>query len=242
MRRSESGVTLMELIVAVSLVGLLSLGILYSIRIGLAAMEKSGQRMLADRRVMGTQRILEQQIAGFMAAAMECRAQDGPPRKTTFFQGGADTLRFVSSYSLQEGARGYPRVLEYAVIPGDKGAGVRLVVNEFLYTGPASLGPVCQGIAPDPSTGAPIPILQPVQIGPASFVLADKLAYCRFVYKRGMPPPVLEEWMPAWIHPYYPQAIRIELAPLQPDKAVLPLLSLTLPVHVSRDPLVQYVD
>ena len=49
-------------------------------------------------------------------------------------------MRFVSSYSLQQGARGLPRILEFQVIRGEEGKGVRLVVNEQPYTGPRSAG------------------------------------------------------------------------------------------------------
>ena len=52
------------------------------------------------------------------------------------FQGDPQTMRFVSSYSLTEAARGLPRLLEYQVIPGEDGNSVRLVVNEIVYTGP----------------------------------------------------------------------------------------------------------
>ena len=85
-------------------------------------------------------------------------------------------MRFVSTYSLNEAGRGYPRILEYQVIPGENGTGVRLIVNEFWYCGPLSAGSSCVGVMPDPVAKAPMMIFRPVQIGPSSFVLADKLA------------------------------------------------------------------
>jgi hypothetical protein len=90
-------------------------------------------------------------------------------------------MRFVSTYSLNEASRGYPRILEFTVIPGDKGEGVRLVVNEFVYTGPLSAGMSCAGVQPGPV--GPQIIFKPVQISNASFVLADRLASCQFAFK-----------------------------------------------------------
>ena len=62
------------------------------------------------------------------------------------------------------------------MIPGNQGRGVRLVVNEFLYTGPETLGEVCLGMTPDPETGKLVAQFAPIRVGPGSFVLADKLA------------------------------------------------------------------
>jgi len=55
----QRGLTLMEVLIAVSLVGLMSIGILMSIRMGLNAMDKTNKRLMANRRLLGAQRILE---------------------------------------------------------------------------------------------------------------------------------------------------------------------------------------
>ena len=60
--------------------------------------------------------------------------------KVAFFQGEPQSMRFVSSFSLHEGDRGLPHMLEFQVISGENGAGVRLVVNELIYSGPRSTG------------------------------------------------------------------------------------------------------
>ena len=63
---SRAGVTLVELLIAVSLLSLLVAGILTAMRVGLNALERTNQRVIANRRAMGAQKILEQQFAGFM--------------------------------------------------------------------------------------------------------------------------------------------------------------------------------
>jgi hypothetical protein len=141
----------------------------------------------------------------------------------------------VSSYSLQEGARGFPRILEYHVIPGDQGRGVRLIVNELLYTGPLSTGRLC-------TPGAPVAQFAPVEIGSFSFVLADQLAYCRILYKEVIPGTPIEHWLPKWLKQDPPVAIRIEMGPLQPDPAKLQLLDVTGLVRVNRQLMTRYTD
>ena len=240
-RRAELGVTLMELLIAVTLLSLLSGGIVVALRIGLSAMNKADSKLMTNRRVASVERILEQQITSVMPVTADCRgASEGPRARIAFFQGEAESMRLASAYSLQQGARGQPMILEYKVIPGENGQGVRLVVNERLYTGPLGAGLLCTGIAADPLTGASAPTFVPIQIGAYSFVLADKLAYCRFSYRDLLPPPELERWINRWIKPVLPSAIRIDMAPLVPDPSRLEPVSLTIPIRVTRLPLEPY--
>ncbi len=231
----------MEVLIAVSLVGLMSVGILMSIRVGLNAMDKTNKKLMANRRVLGAQRILEQQVMGFMPVKVDCRAApDQPGAMMPFFQGELESMRFVSSYSIQEAARGFPRILEFQVIPGENARGVRLVVNEFLYTGPLSTGATCVGTSPDPVLGRPVPVFRPIQVGTQSFVLADHLSYCRFMYQERLPEPAVAQWTGRWTQPRLPQAIRVEMAPLEEDLSKIQPLSVTLPLHVNRDVLATY--
>src|SRR6185436_15270322 len=70
----EAGLTLMEVLVAVSLLSLLSVGMLIALRVGFSASAKANTRLIDDRRVWGAQRILEQEIAGFMPTRAQCNA------------------------------------------------------------------------------------------------------------------------------------------------------------------------
>jgi hypothetical protein len=229
----------MELLIAVSLVSLLSVGILMAMRVGLNAMEKVNDRLLGNRRVSGAERILERQVAGLIATTANCRADPGAaPDRRPFFQGEPQSMRFVSSYSLEEASRGYPRIVEYQVWPRDDGQGVRLVVNELYWTGPDAAGALCLGPAPE-GMGT---LFRPIAVGPRSFVLADRLAVCRFAYQETVPPPVRKAWVPVWTRRELPEAIRIEMAALDPDPSRLPVLSFTAPVRVDKNPLLLYVD
>ena len=242
-RRAQSGITLLEVLVAVTLLSLLSAGMMTSMRLGLGAMGRTNDTLMANRRVAGAQRILEQHLEGFMPVVAECRpGPDAPPLKMPFFQGEPQSMRFVSSYSLEEAARGYPRIVELQVIPGEEGKGVRLVLNEHLYSGPISAGFFCLGRVPDPLLGVEVPRFRPIEAGPRSFVLADKLAYCRFVYQEVLPPPVLTEWRTHWILPKWPRGIRIEMAPLEDHPSRVRPLTVTAHVRVNRYPVFDYGD
>jgi prepilin-type N-terminal cleavage/methylation domain-containing protein len=235
--KSRAGVTLIELLIAISLLSLLSVGILMAMRVGLNAMQKANAKLLDNRRVFSVQRILEQQLAGFMPEVADCLpSPQAPPVKMPFFQGEPQSMRFVSSYSLGEAARGYPRILEFQVIPGENNVGVRLVVNEHLYTGSLGAGVFCLGRTPDPLSGIPVPRFRPIEIGPSSFVLADRLAYCRFSYREIAPAPLLERWVPVWTKVTWPTAVRVEMAPLEPDPSRLQLLAITAPIRVNKVP------
>ncbi len=238
---SERGVTLIELLIAVTLVSLLSVAGLIAMRVGLSAMEKSDARLMFNRRAVGAQRALEGQIAGFMPVVAECAGAtpDSARPPVPFFQGEAGTMRFVSSYSLEEAYRGLARVLEYNIIAGANGEGVRLVVNESLYTGSRSAASFCLGLAPD-AIGQMRPRWLPPQPGPSSFVLADKLAYCRFAYKEALDQPPFERWVPRWVSDRWPQAVRIEMQPLEPDPSRLLPVSLTMPLRAQRIPGMSY--
>jgi Prokaryotic N-terminal methylation motif len=238
--RKQSGTTLLELLIAVTLVSLLSVGIMTAMRVGLTAMTKTNDKLLGNRRIASVQRIIEAEVAGLMPMAADCQANPATP--FGFFEGRSDEMRFVSSYSLQEAARGYPRVLEYRVIPGERGEGVRLIVNELFYNGPASLGLLCLGFDPDPESGSAVPRMRPVEPGPGSFVIADRLAYCHILYRELLPPPGLERWTQEWRRSKLPTAIRIEMAPLSPDPSRLQLSTITLPVRVNKLIGTDYVD
>ncbi|HLJ47773.1 MAG TPA: prepilin-type N-terminal cleavage/methylation domain-containing protein [Bryobacteraceae bacterium] len=242
---SERGVTLIELLIAVTLVSLLAVGILYAMNAGLTAMDRSRAHFTQNRRVSSIEHILESQVADIMPVKAECiPTADAPPAKISFFQGDPTSMRFVTAYSLHEAFRGMPTLLEYQVIPGEDGEGVRLIVNERLYTGPKGAGQFCSGMERE-ETGEIAPRFVPIEVGPSSFVLADKLAYCRFSYSWVVPKPPSERQLPAlwfvhWIKPVLPNAIRFEMSPLHPDAGAIQPLTLTIPVRITRDPLGNY--
>ena len=233
-RRSTSGVTLMELLIAVMLLSLLSAGLLFALRIGLNAYSKTQAKLMDNRRVAGAQRILEQEIQGLVPVVAQCGVgMEGGGTKAMFFQGEPEIMRLVSTFSLQGAWRGQPQILEIFVIPGAEGRGVRLVVNEIPYRGPVAAGRLCLGPGK----------FYPASAGPNSFVLADKLAFCRFTYLNQPPNPSLRlGWFPRFAGPIWPRAVRIDMAPLDPDASRLQPISMVAPIRVFRGPEIPYGD
>ena len=236
-RRSSAGVTLIELLIAVLLLSLLSVGIVLTLRVALSAMNKSGSKLMANRRVSSVERILDQEIEGIMPVTADCQAQPGVTGPSLmFFQGETASMRLASTYSLQQGERGLPMILEFQVVPGEDEQGVRLVVNEHWYTGPRGAGAYCIGAGAG-ADGVSAPRFAPISVGPDSFVLVDKLAYCRFSFRDPRMPSETPVWVHTWVKSVLPDAIRIEMAPLTPDLGRLEPVTLTIPVHVTRLPV-----
>ena len=116
---SQRGVTLLELMIAITLVAGLSTGMLMAMRTSLLTYEKTAKKLESNRRFVKTQQILSNQIAAVIPAQGLCApgAKARPSAMPSFLSGSADALRLVTSYSIAEGARGYPQIVEYRVIP-----------------------------------------------------------------------------------------------------------------------------
>ncbi len=244
--RREKGFTLLEVLMSVTLVSLMSVGIVYAMRAGFTTMSKTNARVAEERKMLGAHRVLEQMLANLMPAMADCHG--GNPQNILarhfFFQAEPETLRFVSTYSLEEAGRGLPRIIEMQVIPGDRGEGVRLIVNEHVYAGPLSAGQFCLGPKPDPRTGGSRNGYVPVEASRRSFVLADRLASCRFLYRRALPQPPFEEWLDEWVPSPspLPSAIRVEMQPLAGESGRLRHSPVTVPLHFRRDFGERYED
>ena len=144
-------------------------------------MEKINSRLQFNRRVMGMEQILTRQIGGVMPVVSDCGTTHVP-----IFSGTPTSLRLVSSYSMAEGARGYPQFDDFQVVRGE--GGLRLIVTEHNYTGPSSTSPFCGGGPVLPASGAP-----------TAYILADRLASCAFSYREQIPDqPPSEKWLPVW--------------------------------------------
>ena len=242
----ERGVTLIEILIAVSLLSLLSVGMLTAMRLGFSTMDKTDARLVKNRRVSNTRGIIENEIDGFIYSVANYRPAPNQTRPISFLQTEAQSMRFVTSYSLDDGWRGRPRIAELQVIPGEKNVGVRLIVNETPYTGPDQTGEQILGIEVNPA-GPPIIHFAPILPGPQSFVLADRLAYCRFSWLEPRREPPFQLWRPDWVQPeLLPLAVRIEMAPLAPDVNAtttdLRIGTVTVPFNVNRSPGTDYDD
>jgi hypothetical protein len=191
--------------------------------------------------------MLSDQISAVMPVQGFCLGDAGQTIGIpSFFSGSEGALRLVSSYSIAEGSRGYPQIVEYRVLPEPRGS-VRLVATERPYTGPQSTMPYCGGAPPPPVSsyefGAQSAAPMGMQSG-ESYVLAEHLAYCRFAYHEPYDQNRFIEtpWLPLWDKPLLPAGVHIEMRPAVADTGGLSVLGVTVPIQVNRDPRMIYAD
>ena len=232
-RRGQRGLTLIELMIAVVLVAALMTGLLMVMRTALITYDKLNHRLQENRKTMALQQALQRQIGGMIPLTAGC---DGP---AGVLMGDTGSMRFVSSASLSEGTRGYPRMIEYHAT-ADPDGGMRLMMTESFYDGVFSKAPC----------GAGVPAAAPVNFGGAPgsapnepVQMAGKLAFCRFSYQDVVQETMLcGAWLTGWSKPILPAAVRIEMAPLNPSSNELPSLTLSVPLRLTRQIGVDYVD
>ena len=227
-RSSQAGVTLIELIIAITLVAAIAGGMLTAMQTSLASLQKTQGRLEENRRTMAVQQTILRQIGSLIPVMGECAQAGGGSNRIPALAGTPDSLHLVTAYSLAEGFRGYPRIVHLQVRP-ESGGTVRLLMNEFIYSGPASLAEVCAGA--------------PFVEGPQTVVLATGLAFARFFYHERIPG-ILDAgaWLPGWNRIPLPSAIRFETMPRDPNPSRLPMVSLHIPIRITREMGVLYGD
>ena len=211
---SRAGMTLIEILVAVTLLGLLSVGLVTALQVAAGAWSSSRNARSQDRRIANANALLHAQFAGVtpvqpMILRPGLAVPAGP-----FFQGEPTAMRFVSSYSMTEGVRGGLQIVELQTSPGQQGT--RLILTQTPYRGPLSVGRFIVGVEPLPEPPSFHLLFTPLQMRADSLIVADRLAEVRFSYLRGSrganEPDV---WVSVWDQPQQlPQAIRVDLQPL----------------------------
>jgi type II secretory pathway pseudopilin PulG len=230
--KRQAGITLLEVLIAVTLLSLLSAGMMMAMRIGISALSRTDRRLMDNRRVAGAQRVLEQELQGILPVVAPC-GNGGAP--VVIFSGQTSGLTMVTAFSLEGAWRGRPQIIQIFSVPGDDG-GMRLVVNETPYTGPENAGKLCTGVDGGPR-------FPPPTTGPSTYVLADHLREVRFQYL-GLGEKIEDpgRWFPLWPYAGWPLGVRIQIIPADPNPARLQPISVTVPIYVYRDPTVHYAD
>jgi len=235
-RRPEAGLTLMEVLVAITLLSLLSVGLLMALRVGARAWESANSNLMLDRRIASANAIFHAALEGAAPVLAEFeQAQMASGTTVVFFQGYPEAMRFVSAYSLEEGPRGGLRQIELQVVNGPKGR--RVLMNNFPYLGPRQAGRFITGATNDPATGEMRLFWAPIQALPTSFIIADELANCAFSYgfQEGPGEPV--RWAPVWGRASaIPTAVSIQMASRE-DTARLRPVSILVPLRSRMRPL-----
>lgn len=228
--RRTAGLTLIEVMVAVTLLGMLSVGIVTALQIGAGSWAGTRERLTFDRRISSANQIFHSAFGGIVP--MTARPAPGAEPRfplTIFFQGEAQSMRFVSAYSVTSGNRGGLNVFELQVANSENG--LRVLLNQFPYGGPYRAGELIEGVEPLPDGAGRRLLFRPVEPRGTSLIIADKLQACEFQYLRhGRGPSDPAEWVPLWIDPRrLPLAISVRLTPEAEPGRLLPV-SITTPV------------
>src|ERR1035438_3865967 len=125
------GVTLVELLVAITLLGFVSLGLLFAMRIGIGSWQRGDARMAHDRAVVTAGDLITAQLAGAQARIVGWGPRE---QRVAFllFDGAADRLHFITRYSVAARERGGSYLAEYWFERNARNE-CRLLYNEYPF-------------------------------------------------------------------------------------------------------------
>lgn len=216
----RAGMTLIEILVAVTLLGLLATGLVTALQVTAGAWSSSREARGQDRRIANSNALLHAQFSGVTPVVPQTVQRDVRVTGGPFFQGEPNAMRFVSSYSMTEGVRGGLQIVELQVSPGREG--MRLLLTQTPYQGPLSVGRFIIGSERLPQPGAMRLFFTPIQPRADTLIAADRLRSAAFSYLKGsLRQGEPDVWVAVWDQPQQlPQAIRVQLEPL-PDEGRL---------------------
>jgi prepilin-type N-terminal cleavage/methylation domain-containing protein len=129
LRRTSAGFTLMELLVSMTLMGLVALAMLFGFRIGTSAWAKGASGLDRARGTQATFDVLSRQI-GSMKAYYSMQKLKEAPVELLLFQGTSAGVRFVSTFSFQSRSSGGLWLVEYFATRSKESEPMRLMLNE----------------------------------------------------------------------------------------------------------------
>ena len=179
--RRDTGFTLLELLVSITILSLLATIILFGWRVASSAWQRANDRLTQDRKVLATHHLLQEQMASMVP--YRTRTLQGP--QVSLFQGEPQAARFLSRYSLTSRSRSGLYRIEYQVAE-QQGGTKQLLLNEFPVTGEEELSALITGAEAGPR--GIILRFVPFERGPQTVVLLENLEECSFAYYSSRPP------------------------------------------------------
>lgn len=198
---NSSGFTLVELLVSVTLTGLLATIIFFAAQISLSSWKKAetGMKLIRSRYV--ATELLNRQINSMVPYYSRQKAEDTPV-DLLLFEGKSQSIRFVSSFSSQYRESGGNRLVEYYLAPEEKGIYKALWVQERLLPRDGELnGTVFSSIALGTEGQLDVQFA-PVTPLPSRFALLEGIQNLKFEYQARVIPK--DQNPPGSIKPHLP--------------------------------------
>ncbi len=173
-----AGVTLIELLVAITLLGFVSLGLLFAMRIGIGTWQRGDARLAADRAVVAAGDLIAAQLAGARARYVIWRPLD---QRVSFllFDGAADRLHFLTRYSVATRQRGGSWLAEYWFEHNARNE-CRLLYNEYPFRDDDDAAAVVEDVGQG-QNGMSVQYRAP-HAGPNTRILYTGIHDCAFEY------------------------------------------------------------
>ncbi|MCL5024428.1 MAG: prepilin-type N-terminal cleavage/methylation domain-containing protein [Nitrospirae bacterium] len=125
---SQNGFTLLELMISITLIGIIVLVIAGATRLGFRSVDTGEKKIESLERIRTSLGIIDCQIQSQVPLTY---TEDDGSRKY-YFQGSRDSMQFSTNYSYSSAARGYI-IASYRVAPDERG-------NQVLYVSENSIG------------------------------------------------------------------------------------------------------
>jgi len=177
--KPQHGVTLIELLVAITLMGFVSLGLLFAMRLGIGSWQRGDARLAADRAVVAAGDLITAQLSSAQARNVDW-VQGDQRMQFLLFEGGADRLHFLTSYSVASRGRGGSWLAEYW-FEHDARNECRLLYNEYPFGSDRDAAAVVEQLVPDRSGQLFVQYRAP-HAGPNTRILYTGIHDCAFEY------------------------------------------------------------
>ena len=203
----SAGMTLIEVVLALALLGLIATGLLAVTGNGFRAWLDSREALRQDRRLSNASIRLHETIAAMVP--MPAMPQSGSLDPFPFFEGQQRLMRFVSSHSPSRGSRAGMRLVSLNARSFE--GTLRLLLTETACPSPRGLASLMPAV-PGRRTGPQALPFFPGREAEESWTLAEDLTACEFSYLRGSPVRNgTAEWVQHWQDRLaLPRAVRIE--------------------------------
>ena len=211
-RSSDSGFTLFEVLLSISLTGLLMIALLIGLRVANRAWRAGEARLRLVHAAAERNAFVVEQISSLVPYRVTS-SDPSLPGSFTVLQANAGCLRFISSYSSVYRSRTGLVLVEYGIVEASRGD-VELALRETPVTDSDILyHKLVVKVTTDRDTGLPVINYQPFSLRATDLLLMTGLSEAWFEYldlhpKKSKVPIWRQDWQSSDEAPY-PAAIRL---------------------------------